>query len=78
MFPAAFFVAMVAVFSTDVSGADNAQLLQKMLSGFYPSARITFDLEDIDRVLRIEGESINNSKVIATLNCIGYKCNMLE
>lgn len=52
----------VEVFSTSLSSGQEAAWLKSALLRCYPQSRITFDLEDCDRILRITGK-INNEQV---------------
>ncbi len=49
---------MVEVFKTNVEGVQTAATLIEHLQSLYPDARITFDLEDCDRILRIAPKAI--------------------
>ncbi len=69
----------VLVFRTSV--ADNACVegLRPLLDGLVGrSGRWTFDLEDRDRVLRIETDTANTGEVIRLLNERGEQCAELE
>lgn len=69
---------MVEVFKTDVQEVRRAGKLIKLLLGHFPSHKINFDLKDCDRILRIEGASINTVLVINTLKMEGFSCEVLE
>jgi len=45
---------MVSVFKTDVSNKTDADAILKSLKRQFPGGKFNFDLEDTDRVLRIE------------------------
>lgn len=45
---------MVEVFRTNVSTQKNAGLLLGVLQSLFPESRFNFDLEDRDRILRVE------------------------
>jgi len=68
----------VAVFKTDVSDHKKAALLIRMLKRSVASSRITFDLEDCDKVLRIEQGLPFVHKVVKTLERYGSTCSLLE
>ena len=69
---------MVEVFKTNVELQEHATALLKELSYKFPQIKINFDLEDCDRILRVEGNSIVPHKIIETLNTKGYRCQVLE
>lgn len=68
---------MVEVFKTNVSDRDSAMHLQDILAGRFPGCRISFDLDDCDRILRVEGQAASEA-VILVLRDKGYFCEILE
>lgn len=68
---------MIEVFKTDVQQPGTANLLIAKLMLLFPGCRVNFDLEDCDRVLRIEGKNICPEKTAQLLNASGYSCQML-
>lgn len=69
---------MVEVFKTDIPDATAAAVLQELLVLQMPLCRISFDLDDCDKVLRVEGENVCNDKIISLLAGLGYNCHSLE
>lgn len=47
-------MADIKVFKTNVTNRDEARKIRAMIQRRYPGSRATFDLDDCDRVLRIE------------------------
>jgi len=68
---------MVEVFKTNVQCPVEAERLVGRLLEQLPLCSINFDLEDCDRILRIEGHPIHNPHVIALLDSHGYNCEVL-
>lgn len=68
---------MVEVFKTNVSCEEVSMMLTDILLRHFPGSRISFDLEDCDRVLRIEQEGIIPGKVIEIISTKGYHCEIL-
>ena len=68
---------MVEIFKTNVLEADEAQQIVRHLLVHFPEARINFDLDDCDKVLRVENTSIDVEKTVAVVNVIGYQCEVL-
>ena len=65
---------MVEVFKTNVSSEGHATTLIGLLQLAFPNHKINFDLDDCDRILRIEGHSISPESIITLLkenNCDG-------
>jgi hypothetical protein len=69
---------MVEIFKTDISQKKAAKPLVEMLSQSLPGHRIDLDLEDCDKVLRIEGQSISPEEIINMLRKEGFQCSILE
>ncbi len=68
---------MVEVFKTDVTVADLANKLIFLLHQHWPEARISFDLEDCDKVLRIEAQDFDAAKVCSLLQTHGVRCEIM-
>jgi len=69
---------MVEVFKTNIQERRQATALFEILSKHFPYFKINFDLEDCDKILRIEGDSIANERIISLINTNGYQCQILE
>lgn len=69
---------MVEVFKTDVQDNKESALLIRKLKEHLPGSCVNFDLEDCDKVLRIEGEHILPQSIIILLNDCGYQCEVLD
>ena len=69
---------MIEVFKTNVDDAELAQLLIHKLLNYFSFFRVNFDLDDCDKILRIEGESIMPEKVIELVSDHGYLCQVVE
>jgi hypothetical protein len=69
---------MVEIFKTNVRGIRKAKLVIQKLSEEFPGHKINFDLSDRDKILRVQGENISESKVISIVTALNYKCKILE
>ena len=68
---------MVEVFKTNVEEAEEAGLLIHILIQQFPGCKINFDLEDCDKILRIEGNDVRTNKIIHLLKDKNYSCVLL-
>jgi hypothetical protein len=68
---------MIEVFKTDVQDIRQSKLLVKKLERSIPSGIINFDLEDCDKILRIEGDDFSPETVIELLKNNGQYCEIL-
>ncbi len=61
---------MVEIFKTNVESPEDAALIVAQLLLQTPQFRINFDLDDCDRILRVEGKVILPHYIITT--CAAY------
>lgn len=69
---------MIEVFITNVDHNGHADELAGVLLRHFPGSRVNFDLDDCDRVLRIEGDNIHCGKVVDLVNQHGFDCSVME
>ena len=69
---------MIEIFKTNVKNAKQAATLATILRRRLPSAEINFDLEDCDKILRVEGEKICAVNIIHFMTSKGFECRVLE
>jgi hypothetical protein len=65
---------MIAIFKTNVKQPAVAIKIIDELLGKYPRFGISFDLEDEDRILRVEGNPFHVEDIILSLLNNGYVC----
>ncbi len=72
---------IVEVFKTNVQEIEETEMLIQKLLEHFPQSRINFDLEDCDRILRVEEKNIPvticTKKIISVLQSSGYNCEVL-
>ncbi len=78
--PAQYPKAMVEVFRSDIYDAATAAHLLKLIHNMLPLYTATFDLEDCDRILRVQcrQEPVNADKLIAVFHAEGFRAEVLE
>jgi hypothetical protein len=69
---------MVEVYKTNVRHKRAARKLLDVLSKQFPTFSINFDLEDCDKILRVEGANIPQEKIVKLVSENGYQCDVLE
>jgi hypothetical protein len=57
-------VNMIEVFKTNVEEAKDAGTIVQLLLQQFPGSRINFDLQDCDKILRVEGKDFSADKVM--------------
>ena len=68
---------MVEVFKTNVQQHEQAEQLVSVLHGRIDFCKINFDLEDCDKILRVEGKQVCVETIIEILNTYGLQCEVL-
>jgi hypothetical protein len=68
---------IIKVFKTDVDKREDAYEILEVLDKLLKPIRVTFDLEDCDRILRVEGKDFETDEVINVLNLCGFYCEVL-
>lgn len=71
-------LSMVEVFKTNVQEVSQAQQLVRLLLSYFPETSINFDLEDCDKVLRVEGPQLRSAEVSRLVQARGFACIPLE
>ncbi|MEL7124030.1 MAG: hypothetical protein AAFO07_31620 [Bacteroidota bacterium] len=69
---------LVLVFRTSIKDEEKVEIVKKRLSKLRYVSRITFDLEDIDNILRIEAFKNVSNAIIQSLRDIDLYCEELE
>lgn len=69
---------MVEVFKTNVYEEERSKTLLQKLLEYFPDNKINFDLEDCDKILRVEGKNILPEKIMELLNEEGHDCEILD
>lgn len=66
----------VEIFKTNIDTERDATAVVKKLTRHFPHCRVNFDLEDCDRILRIEAqdESIDEQQIIQLMRLQGFTC----
>jgi len=67
----------VEVFKTNVNEIETSEQLIQQVLNHYPHSRVNFDMEDCDRILRIEADMVVPEKIIEILTANGYLCEVL-
>jgi hypothetical protein len=69
---------MIEVFKTNVQEFSEAQKLVALLLRHFPNSKINFDLDDCDKVLRVEGNNLRIEKVMTLVMQKGFLCKVLD
>jgi len=69
---------MVEVFKTNVHRVEMAEQLVSTLRVRFPFSKINFDLEDCDRILRVEGNDVCIKTIIELISAHGFECKVLQ
>jgi hypothetical protein len=69
---------MVLVFRTSVSSKRKIRQIKPLLDQTLSYAKWNFDLEDCDKILRVETTENVALKVVSTLTKVGFECKELD
>lgn len=71
---------MIEVFKTNVENHVQARFIISLIINRYPLYVVNFDLEDYDKILRIESEKVDvdNVYIIMLLASLGYDADVLK
>lgn len=69
---------VVEVFKTNVQKETDTNYIIAVIQTQFPDYKINFDLEDCDKILRIEAKEFDVENVVQNLNMMGYKCLLLH
>ena len=69
---------MVEVFKTDISIREDAERVVQYLQLHLQPDRVTIDLHDYDKILRIDAETIFIPVVLEMVSSLGFFCEILE
>ena len=69
---------MVEVFKTNIEDEHEANEILIELFSLLPKSFINFDLEDCDKILRIQNCEVHTTAIVRILNQNGFKCERLE
>jgi len=65
---------MVAVFKTNAEFPTDAMKIIELLKGVYKGFTVSVDKEDVDRILRVEGDLFDVEDIIILLQYNGFNC----
>ena len=69
---------MVEVYKTNVQYRETAEKIVSELIKVFPGSQINFDLDDCDKILRVESERDIFSQAAEFLIRRGFECEVLE
>lgn len=69
---------MVAVFRTSLQTQQDVSKLANWLTAFHELTRWNVDLEDCDKILRLEGNGIDINQVQTLVRQAGFDCEELD
>jgi hypothetical protein len=71
-------IMVVEVFKTNVQKEDDKNYVIAVIQKQFPDYKVNFDLEDCDKILRIEAVALKAENIVDYVNCLGYDCVALE
>jgi hypothetical protein len=68
---------MVLVFKTNVDSISKVKRIAPKLNQLFPKTKWNFDLEDCDRILRLESDNDIIKEIILLMKVLGFNCEAL-
>lgn len=69
---------MICIFKTSVKNKKDIRKLKPYLNGLLPGGQWNFDLEDCDKILRVESQDPLSQSLIGLLAEMGFDCVELQ
>ncbi|WP_126248832.1 hypothetical protein [Chitinophaga rhizosphaerae] len=69
---------MIGIFKTNINTQKEKKRVIRALSGEFSATMCTLDLEDCDKVLRVDCPQMQEHQVISFVRDLGYQCAVLE
>jgi hypothetical protein len=69
---------MIEIFKTNVEKQEDADTILQQLKTLFPNYRCNFDLDDCDKILRIEAGNMDILTIEALLKTMGFDCENLD
>ena len=70
---------MIEIFKTNVQTKTQAKKITALLEKMLVQSKINFDLNDCDKILRVDGiKSSYTSIIVNNLKNLGYTCEILD
>ena len=68
----------VEIFKTNIQKESDCDYVIAVIQNQFPDYKINFDLEDCDKILRIEGTDLQYDNIVSRVCDLGYTCVRLE
>lgn len=68
---------MVEVFKTNITDLTDADLIINFIKQTHPQCKANFDLEDCDKILRVESQFVDYELITKKLETLGFFCELL-
>lgn len=69
---------MVEIFKTNIRRKGISEEVIRILRERFPNYRVNFDLEDRDKILRVEAEYLKPSEIMRALRNAGVACEIIR
>ncbi|MHC0446094.1 hypothetical protein ACWA1F_11830 [Flavobacterium sp. 3-218] len=69
---------IVEIFKTNIQKESDRDYVIAVMQNQFPEYQINFDLEDCDKILRVEGVDLQYDTVMNEVCGLGYTCERLE
>lgn len=69
---------IVEIFKTNVQKEVDKNYIIAIIQNSFPDYKFNFDLEDCDKILRVEAAALDSKDIVKHVNNLGYTCVHLD
>lgn len=69
---------MIEIFKTNVEVEEQCYAIISTLINTFSFIKVNFDLEDCDKIMRVEGSDFSVDQIMEKVRILGYRCEVLE
>jgi hypothetical protein len=69
---------MIEIFKTNVEFEEQCHAIITTLINTFSSVKVNIDLQDCDKILRVEGVDFSVDQIVEKVRILGYRCEVLE
>ncbi len=68
----------IEIFKTNIQNQKTSKTVMDFLRNTFPHLSINIDLNDCDKILRVEGKCVPTQRIIEELFQLGFQCEWME
>lgn len=70
---------MIEIFATNIQSIKDARIVQGLISIVFPGLNVNFDLDDRDRILRVQSTApIDANSIVGYIRNLGFAAKVID